>query len=220
MSTSSGRHSGCSTSRAARRGRSDTWEAICLLPDFRTAADDRTLPDSHAGRARPVIDFVAGMELDRVPRVIARVSAGTTATSPGGLGARAAESDAGDEQHEHRSPVAHHDSRSEEKMITARRISPPRRTSTGPIARRGPGARNRIYRGSAIPPSTITASRRPQPFSHTVAILPSETSSPAIRSEEHTSELQSQSNLVCRLLLEKKKKKNNTKIVSKATGTH
>src|SRR2546430_8500466 len=30
----------------------------------------------------------------------------------------------------------------------------------------------------------------------------------AARSEEHTSELQSQSNLVCRLLLEKKKKKN------------
>src|SRR5688572_11101659 len=29
----------------------------------------------------------------------------------------------------------------------------------------------------------------------------------AVRSEEHTSELQSQSNLVCRLLLEKKKKK-------------
>src|SRR2546430_12543962 len=28
---------------------------------------------------------------------------------------------------------------------------------------------------------------------------------PALRSEEHTSELQSQSNLVCRLLLEKKK---------------
>src|SRR2546430_13893396 len=31
-----------------------------------------------------------------------------------------------------------------------------------------------------------------------------------LRSEEHTSELQSQSNLVCRLLLEKKKKKNDT----------
>src|SRR5688572_31299278 len=31
------------------------------------------------------------------------------------------------------------------------------------------------------------------------------------RSEEHTSELQSQSNLVCRLLLEKKKKKNKNK---------
>src|SRR5688572_31686898 len=38
------------------------------------------------------------------------------------------------------------------------------------------------------------------------------------RSEEHTSELQSQSNLVCRLLLEKKKKKKkqiNTKIRNK-----
>src|SRR2546430_16768806 len=32
------------------------------------------------------------------------------------------------------------------------------------------------------------------------------------RSEEHTSELQSQSNLVCRLLLEKKKNRNNTRL--------
>src|SRR5437588_6818031 len=32
----------------------------------------------------------------------------------------------------------------------------------------------------------------------------------SIRSEEHTSELQSHSDLVCRLLLEKKKKKKNT----------
>src|SRR5688572_31694792 len=35
-----------------------------------------------------------------------------------------------------------------------------------------------------------------------------------LRSEEHTSELQSQSNLVCRLLLEKKKKKKKNKITS------
>src|SRR5688572_32716338 len=35
----------------------------------------------------------------------------------------------------------------------------------------------------------------------------------ARRSEEHTSELQSQSNLVCRLLLEKKKKKKNRQII-------
>src|SRR5438270_5185368 len=35
----------------------------------------------------------------------------------------------------------------------------------------------------------------------------------AQRSEEHTSELQSQSNLVCRLLLEKKKK-NNTQCIN------
>src|SRR2546430_15050355 len=33
-----------------------------------------------------------------------------------------------------------------------------------------------------------------------------------LRSEEHTSELQSQSNLVCRLLLEKKKKQRRTKL--------
>src|SRR2546430_4809488 len=32
-----------------------------------------------------------------------------------------------------------------------------------------------------------------------------------VRSEEHTSELQSQSNLVCRLLLEKKKKSHTTR---------
>src|SRR2546430_13345505 len=41
-----------------------------------------------------------------------------------------------------------------------------------------------------------------------------------IRSEEHTSELQSQSNLVCRLLLEKKKKKTNIEkidIIAKST---
>src|SRR5688572_32558661 len=37
----------------------------------------------------------------------------------------------------------------------------------------------------------------------------------ASRSEEHTSELQSQSNLVCRLLLEKKKIKKNTEIKNK-----
>src|SRR5688572_32414058 len=35
------------------------------------------------------------------------------------------------------------------------------------------------------------------------------------RSEEHTSELQSQSNLVCRLLLEKKKKKKQKKITTR-----
>src|SRR5688572_32416778 len=34
------------------------------------------------------------------------------------------------------------------------------------------------------------------------------------RSEEHTSELQSQSNLVCRLLLEKKKKKKKSKNIN------
>src|SRR6266853_6796929 len=40
--------------------------------------------------------------------------------------------------------------------------------------------------------------------------LPGQRDSGRVRSEEHTSELQSQSNLVCRLLLEKKKKKKKT----------
>src|SRR5688572_31608738 len=42
--------------------------------------------------------------------------------------------------------------------------------------------------------------------------IPAISSRSARRSEEHTSELQSQSNLVCRLLLEKKKHKEQTNI--------
>src|SRR2546427_6598400 len=42
--------------------------------------------------------------------------------------------------------------------------------------------------------------------SSTVTVTATAADAGATRSEEHTSELQSQSNLVCRLLLEKKKK--------------
>src|SRR2546430_7039643 len=42
------------------------------------------------------------------------------------------------------------------------------------------------------------------------AVLAAAAANSESRSEEHTSELQSQSNLVCRLLLEKKKNKSNT----------
>src|SRR2546429_1676051 len=54
--------------------------------------------------------------------------------------------------------------------------------------------------------STVTPSYRAVPFMHMVE--PSGSTKPAIlgRSEEHTSELQSRLHLVCRLLLEKKKK--------------
>src|SRR3989454_7953610 len=41
---------------------------------------------------------------------------------------------------------------------------------------------------------------------------------PAARSEEHTSELQSPCNLVCRLLLEKKKKSNERQLQSQRTS--
>src|SRR5690606_41464575 len=48
-------------------------------------------------------------------------------------------------------------------------------------------------------PSPVTSSAQ--------VVTPVKTTSSATRSEEHTSELQSRENLVCRLLLEKKKKK-------------
>src|SRR2546427_8972900 len=51
---------------------------------------------------------------------------------------------------------------------------------------------------------------RLQPGVHDVRLREPGLARPDPRSEEHTSELQSQSNLVCRLLLEKKKKKMNT----------
>src|SRR2546427_1655774 len=59
-------------------------------------------------------------------------------------------------------------------------------TSRGAGARPSPAWCATIWRGCAASPSAPTAAARS-------------------RSEEHTSELQSQSNLVCRLLLEKKK---------------
>src|SRR2546430_5732582 len=66
-------------------------------------------------------------------------------------------------------------------------------------------------RPDGTPPSKVFA------FSPTGALLRDYTiqgeNLGGFRSEEHTSELQSQSNLVCRLLLEKKK--HNTKPVSK-----
>src|SRR5688572_32595848 len=55
--------------------------------------------------------------------------------------------------------------------------------------------------GGGSPSSTISTCR--------TASRSCSTPRSASRSEEHTSELQSQSNLVCRLLLEKKKKKHN-----------
>src|SRR2546427_6061417 len=64
--------------------------------------------------------------------------------------------------------------------------------------------------GRRLQPQCVRGQRR----------VPVRSAAPALRtrSEEHTSELQSQSNLVCRLLLEKKKKKKKTHI--KRIRTH
>src|SRR5262249_56723927 len=58
--------------------------------------------------------------------------------------------------------------------------------------------------GSAMAAAAATASSRRRPPSR-FAFSSHRSSSSAARSEEHTSELQSLTNLVCRLLLEKKK---------------
>src|SRR2546427_7862463 len=63
-------------------------------------------------------------------------------------------------------------------------------------------------RARTCDPSCSTRVHRPWPSPSTSRSAP-DSSAPqrSRRSEEHTSELQSQSNLVCRLLLEKKKKR-------------
>src|SRR5688500_19921498 len=62
-------------------------------------------------------------------------------------------------------------------------------------------------------PFTVTVATTPSPFSLTIRPRTSmgggNGSVRRVRSEEHTSELQSPCNLVCRLLLEKKNKKCN-----------
>src|SRR2546430_16840978 len=71
-------------------------------------------------------------------------------------------------------------------------------------------------RSTLFPYTTLFRSSTPTwSFAWTVTPATRRTTSGSLsaRSEEHTSELQSQSNLVCRLLLEKKKKQ---KIISSA----
>src|SRR2546426_2871080 len=64
-------------------------------------------------------------------------------------------------------------------------------------------------------PSTSQRRQRPRPKRSTSAQHASYSQGICSRSEEHTSELQSPCNLVCRLLLEKKKKRNYCDTLSK-----
>src|SRR2546430_13421508 len=68
--------------------------------------------------------------------------------------------------------------------------------------------RARFFAESSLAPASIEANCTS--CSATPASMRSQKIAPSCRSEEHTSELQSQSNLVCRLLLEKKK---NTRLI-------
>src|SRR2546430_12887989 len=69
------------------------------------------------------------------------------------------------------------------------------------LATASPPGRNPTQRATAV------KSPRPMPECRRIALMKTKsgTAMKEKRSEEHTSELQSQSNLVCRLLLEKKK---------------
>src|SRR5688572_32605929 len=64
----------------------------------------------------------------------------------------------------------------------------------------------RLKRSTASSSAFLCPAVRSKPGNADMPLAEGSTSKPNSRSEEHTSELQSQSNLVCRLLLEKKKK--------------
>src|SRR2546430_5392244 len=68
--------------------------------------------------------------------------------------------------------------------------------------------RKRALRRQPVARGEVAVGDRPLDLGADLRMLHPRTRSPfgSYRSEEHTSELQSQSNLVCRLLLEKKKK--------------
>src|SRR2546427_7880119 len=66
--------------------------------------------------------------------------------------------------------------------------------------------RSRMMAIASVLPSAIFPGPPPPPEGAAAADGPAAGGMSDARSEEHTSELQSQSNLVCRLLLEKKKK--------------
>src|SRR5947207_10824995 len=71
-----------------------------------------------------------------------------------------------------------------------------------------------------IPPVEVAAARFPSPSSATAPTVPCAAGTRSeTRSEEHTSELQSHSDLVCRLLLEKKKNQSSSNCCSKIPRT-
>src|SRR2546427_5796528 len=72
------------------------------------------------------------------------------------------------------------------------------------------GISHDVDRMNAEPRAAVSTQRRTSASIASLVVF-SNFVDTAARSEEHTSELQSQSNLVCRLLLEKKKKETRTK---------
>src|SRR2546430_7975308 len=79
-------------------------------------------------------------------------------------------------------------------------------------------------RSPLFPSTTLSRSSCGRPARRRKAVrrspCPARGTTLRFRSEEHTSELQSQSNLVCRLLLEKKKKKTYITSSTQSRSTH
>src|SRR5690349_24824280 len=67
-------------------------------------------------------------------------------------------------------------------------------------------------RSTLFPYTTLFRSRRPRALAPAAGVAAPVSGTTRPRSEEHTSELQSRRDLVCRLLLEKKKKKKTKRV--------
>src|SRR2546426_6691883 len=72
---------------------------------------------------------------------------------------------------------------------------------------------SRVTKSSAMWWTTSVPLGKPTRFTASTWRVPTASSRTISRSEEHTSELQSPCNLVCRLLLEKKKKKEQNEMI-------
>src|SRR5688572_32090964 len=94
-------------------------------------------------------------------------------------------------------------SRFRSRILSGPRLGLSQRRSR-PVIRRGGGNRRRLV-GACSSLSTIHHGINQPMIHHGITQPPLGCRTWPVRSEEHTSELQSQSNLVCRLLLEKKK---------------
>src|SRR2546427_3603226 len=92
-------------------------------------------------------------------------------------------------------------------------IRRPPRSTLFPYTTLFRSGRVRVAKGSSLPWPARRRGSETQKASPTHVVAVS-------RSEEHTSELQSQSNLVCRLLLEKKKKKRVRRYRRMSSGRH
>src|SRR5690606_40751465 len=105
--------------------------------------------------------------------------------------------------------------------VRQRRQIAGRRPGRVRISRRAPGPRREplLLEHPAVEPAAFPLRRLPRlpRRGHELPDLPRrdrDRGGAALRSEEHTSELQSRENLVCRLLLEKKKKTQNATLTT------